>query len=150
MNVKFKIIETDLSQHSIVVRYYTDYFTEDNLSSSFTTNSSGEQTIDRNPDGSPRRCITDYNINIWKTDPPPTADDLIELAKQSAPYDWFKLRYDVLNPDVDTSLSAVSSLLGKEFVAEEPAPPQKLEVTSDKDIESQIQEMIKALSANVG
>lgn len=46
MNVKFKIIETDLSQHSIVVRYYTDYFTEDNLASSFTTNSSGEQTIE--------------------------------------------------------------------------------------------------------
>jgi hypothetical protein len=147
MNVKFKIIETDLSQHSIVVRYYTDYFTEDNLASSFTTGSSGEQTIDRNSDGSPKRCITDYNINIWKTDPPPTADDLVKLAKQSAPHDWFKLRYDVLNPNVDTSLSAVSSLLGKEFVAE---PPQKLEVISAKDIESQIEELIKALSANVG
>jgi len=147
MNVKFKIIETDLSQHSIVVRYYTDYFTEDNLASSFTTGSSGEQIIDRRPDGSPVRCITDCNINVWKTNPPPIEEDLIELAKQSAPYDWFKLRYDVLNPNVDTSLSSVTSLLGKEFVAEEPVPPQKVDIISEKDIESQIEDMIKALSA---
>jgi hypothetical protein len=28
MNLKYKIIETDTAQHSIVVRYYTDVVTE--------------------------------------------------------------------------------------------------------------------------
>jgi hypothetical protein len=146
MNVKFKIIETDLSQHSMVVRYYTDYFTEDNLASSFITGSSGEQTIDRRPDGSPIRCVTDCNINIWQTEPPPTEEDLISIAKQSAPYSWFKLRYDVLNPNVDTSLSAVNSLLGKEFIAEEPAPivkPETKEISEDH-----IEALIRELTSN--
>jgi len=103
MNVKFKIIETDLSQHSIVVRYYTDYFTEDNLARS---------------------------------------------AKQAAPYDWFKLRYDVLDPNVDTSLSAVDSLLGKEFTAEKPIPIP-IPVQKEQITEDQIEALIRNLTSNV-
>jgi len=73
MNFKFKILSFDLSQHSIVVRYYTDFLTEDNLATSFNLDGS----IERNKDGSPIRCQTDYNLNIWKTNPPPTEEEII-------------------------------------------------------------------------
>jgi hypothetical protein len=148
MQIKYKIIETDLTQHSIVVRYFTDYFSEDNLATSYTTNESGETIIDRNPDGSPKRCQTDYNINVWQTDPTPTEEDLLAIAKQSAPYSWFKLRYDVLNPNVDTSLSAASSLLGKEFVAEQPVFVPKQTENLNELSEEHIESLIRELTAN--
>lgn len=118
MEIKFKILEIDQSQHSILVRYFTDYFTEDNLASSFTTDQSGQTIIDRNLDGSPKRCQTDYNINIWKTNPSPTLEDIKKLANDAAPYEWFKLKHDVLDPAVDTSLSNANALIGQIFTYE--------------------------------
>lgn len=120
MEIKFKILEVDQNQHSIVARYFTDYFTEDNLAVSYTTDQSGQPIIDRNLDGSPKRCQTDYNINIWKTAPAPTPEDIKTAISQAAPYDWFKLKYDVLDPNVDTSLSNANGLIGQVFICEKP------------------------------
>jgi len=116
MEVKFKIIDVDSSQHSMIVRYYTNLLTEDSLATSYNP----DGTIARRSDGSPQRCQTDYNFNIWQTDPPITEEQIKKIANDGAPYDWFKLRHDILDPQIDTSLNVVSNLLNTEFDAIKP------------------------------
>lgn len=144
MEVKYRIIDVDPNQHSIVVRYYTNVLSEDSLATSFNTDGS----IARGTDGSPLRCQTDYNINIWKTDTAPTAEEIQKIANDAAPYDWFKLKHDILNPNIDTSLSNVSSLVGKEFVAVKPVVAVVEEKTTEENIENEIQKIIDSLTAN--
>ena len=143
MEVKYRIIDVDPNQHSIVVRYYTNVLSEDSLATSFNTDGS----ISRGLDGSPLRCQTDYNINIWKTETPPTVDDIKKIANDSAPYDWFKLKHDILDPNVDTSLSAVSSLLNQEFVAQKPVSVVET-IMNDENIENEIQKIIDSITSN--
>lgn len=144
MEVKYRIIDVDPNQHSIIVRYYTNVLTEDSLAISFNTDGS----IARRADGSPQRCQTDYHINIWKTDTAPTAEEIQKIANDAAPYDWFKLKHDILDPNIDTSLSNVSSLVGKEFVAVKPVIAIVEEKTTEENIENEIQKIIDSLTAN--
>lgn len=127
MEVKYKIIDVDPSQHSIVVRYYTDLLSEDSLATSFNSDGS----IARRPDGSPQRCQTDYNFNLWQTNPQLTTDDIKKIANDGAPYDWFKLKHDILDPNVDTSLDVVSDLLNIEFDAVKPVVAHLISETSN-------------------
>jgi hypothetical protein len=150
--VKYRIIEVDSSQHSIVVRYYTDILSQDDLATSFDTNN----TIMRRPDGTPQRCQTDYNINIWKTDPSPTIEDIHEIAKGAAPYDWFKLKHAVLNPNVDTTLNVVNSIINQEFTAVKPKLPDlTIDVVNNDNganttetTEEEIQNLINSILQN--
>jgi len=144
MEIKYRIIDFDPNQHSITVRYYTNLLTEDLLAISFNN----DGTILRKDDGTPARCQTDYHINIWKTNPPPTLDDIKRIANDSAPYDWFKLKHDILDPDVDTSLSEVSSLINQEFIAEKPMSVAEVAIQENTDIESEIQKIIDSITSN--
>ena len=47
----------------------------------------------------------------------PTEEDIKSIAKSAAPFDWFKLKHDIADANVDTSLSEVSSLINQEFSA---------------------------------
>jgi hypothetical protein len=147
MEIKFKIMEVLPEQHSMVVRYYSDVLTEDSLAISFNPDGS----IARRPDGSPQRCQTDYNFNIWQTNPALSQDDIKRIANDGAPYDWFKLKHDILDPNIDTSLSAVSSLISQEFVAQKPISVVELamqnETQENADIESEIQKIIDSLTS---
>jgi hypothetical protein len=105
----------------MVVRYYTDEITEQDLATSYIVDENGNSILQTRTDGSPVRCQTDYNINIWKT-PAPSENEIKEIITQSAPYDWFKLKIAIKNPDIDTSLSNVFPLLDREFVAIAPQP----------------------------
>ncbi len=144
MEAKYRIIDVDPNQHSIIVRYYTDVLTEDSLAISFNSDGS----IARRSDGSPQRCQTDYHINIWKTDTAPTAEEIQKIANDAAPYDWFKLKHDILDPSIDTSLSNASSLIGKEFSAVKPVIAVVEEKTTEENIENEIQKIIDSLTAN--
>lgn len=135
MEIKYKIISVDPSQHSIIVRYYSDLISEDSLATSFN----GDGSIARDENGSPLRCQTDYNINVWQTTSTPTIEDIKNIANLSAPFDWFRLKHAILDPNVNTSLSAAYSMLNQEFVAQE---PQK---TIDDDVEKEIQQIIDSL-----
>jgi phosphoribosylformylglycinamidine (FGAM) synthase PurS component len=152
MEVKFKIIDIDSSQHSMIVRYYTNLLTEDSLATSYNP----DGTIARRSDGSPQRCQTDYNFNIWQTDPPITEEQIKKIANDGAPYDWFKLRHDILDPQIDTSLNVVSNLLNTEFDAIKPVfsidtidTNANTESTLSEDhIENLINELLNNSSAN--
>ena len=97
--IKYKIIETNVAEHSIVVRYYTDIVTEAMLST---------DTLD----GIIRRCRTDYSFDLPV--PTPTGTALHDFIVARAPTDWLHTQEDVLNPNVDTSLSEIIPLVGIE------------------------------------
>lgn len=123
MTVKFKILNKELDQHSVVVRYYTDTFTEDSLATSYINDANGNRVIDRNPDGSPKRCQTDYNINIWNvaaTQITANSAALVDYISKAAPFDWFDLKEAVMNVNVDTNMALVDALIGVEFKTERP------------------------------
>lgn len=100
--IKYKIVEVHDESHSIVVRYYTDKITEQSLA------------IDT-LDGVIRRCRTDYSIDLPV--PAPTGDDLHKFIIRYAPTQWFEIQEAVLDPAIDTSLTAIKQELNKEVVA---------------------------------
>ncbi len=156
MTVKFRILNKELDQHSVVVRYYTDYLTEEDLATSFIVDANGSKFIERGADGKPLRCQTDYNINIWNvqaTQSGANSNAVIDYISRSAPFDWFELRKEVLDPNVNTDMPLIDSLIGTEYQAEKPVIesaviPEKLELT-ESEIEALINSMVSNLvSAN--
>ena len=99
MNIHYKIVEVWPDDHLMVARYWTDILTEEMLAGD----------VNRNPDGTPVRCRTDVAINI--PIPVPSVEELDIFIKKNAPLGWLKMMEDVKNPDVDTDVSHVSSLL---------------------------------------
>lgn len=152
MTVKFRILNKELDQHSVVVRYYTDYLTEDDLATSFTVDSNGSKVIERGADGKPLRCQSDYNINIWNvqaTQSGANSNAVIEYISRSAPFDWFELRREVLDPNVNTDMPLIDSLIGTEYQAEKPVFVPSI-VSENKELtESEIEALINSMVANL-
>ncbi len=98
--MKYKIIEINSDDHSIVVRFYTSKVTEADLA---------VQVDDK---GNILRCRTDFSIELPV--PPPTGDALEKFILRRAPRDWLKIREDVTDPMVDTSLAYLLPMLGVE------------------------------------
>jgi hypothetical protein len=99
INLKYKIVEVNTNEHSIVVRYYTDITTEEMLA---------VDTLD----GVIRRCRTDYSLDLPV--PAPSGADLDTFIVARAPVVWFETQQAVANPSVDTSLSSILPLLNVE------------------------------------
>lgn len=144
INIKYKIISVDESEQSIVVRYWTDFLSEEELA------------IDaqKNEDGTPVRCKTDYNFNIW--DSVKTEKDLDKMITSYAPIEWFKLQYKVKNPDIDNtingSLLVVKGLLNKthekEVELNKNNSSNELNELSDEDIEKLLSEILEKQTTN--
>ena len=152
MEIKFKIIELHQDQHSMVVRYWTDLFSQDDLATSVSYDTNGNKIIDRREDGLPARCQTDMNINIWQV-PAPDANVIIQIANNSAPYDWFALKHAVADPSVDTSLANVATVMNTEYVAERPiiqvpAAEAVQQQTTETLTEEEISALINSLISN--
>lgn len=100
--IKYKIIEVDEAQHSIVVRYYTDIITEEMLATDIL-------------DGIIRRCRTDYSIDL--PIPAPTGAELDKFISLRAPIDWLTAQEAVKDPEINTTLDHIKSLINQETVA---------------------------------
>jgi hypothetical protein len=109
MNIKYKIIKINTEDHSITVRYYTDKLTEEYLTSFKTY----EGKPIYNEDGSLKGCRTDYNLNIWQV-PAPTEEELEKYIILNAPAAWLTLQEKILDPNTDTSMSGILTLLNIE------------------------------------
>lgn len=120
MNLKYKIVEVHPQQHSIVVRFYTDTVTEHMLAVQTDTVT-----------GSILRARTDYNIDL--PIPAPVGEALDAFIYARAPRDWLAIQEAVLNPEVDTSMTNLSAMLGVEKVLTPPAPvaPATVVTTSE-------------------
>lgn len=151
MEIKFKIIEIHPDQHSMVVRYWTDMFSQDDLASSISFDNDGNKIIDRREDGTPARCQTDMNINIWQV-PAPSSNAIIQIANNSAPYDWFALKHAVADPAVDTSLANVAAIMNTEYLAERPIiqVPAAQQQPTETLTEDEISALINSLISNTG
>jgi hypothetical protein len=103
MDIHYKIVEVNPNEHSIVVRYFTDTLTEEKLS----VDPENKHTLE---DGSPLRCRTDYFLNLPV--PAPTGEALQRFIMERAPVMWFDIHDKINDPNVDTSLSELSSLIG--------------------------------------
>ena len=79
----YKIIEANEEEQSITVRYWTDFLSEEELAAD----------NNRNPDGTPVRCRTDYNFNIW--DNTKTTEEIEKMIVSSFPREWFLLKYEI-------------------------------------------------------
>lgn len=115
MTIKFKIVEANPEQHSIVVRFYSDDLTEEMLCVQRDENT-----------GAILRCRTDFNIDLPV--PAPEGDALVEFISARAPVRWFEIQKAVADPNVDTSLSHAIGLMGLEQTHK--APEQKPAVFS--------------------
>jgi hypothetical protein len=134
MNLHYKIVEVWPSDHLIVARYWTDILSEEFLASD----------SNRNEDGTPVRCRSDVSLTL--PIPAPTGDDLEKLILRNAPVVWLQTLEDVHNPNVDTSLSELQTLVGvakskslKEV--QEIVNPQISSVLSDEDITALIEKL---------
>lgn len=152
MEIKFKIIELHPDQHSMVVRYWTNLISQDELATSVSYDSNGNKVIDRREDGSPARCQTDVNINIWQV-PAPESNVIIQIANNAAPYDWFALKHAVADPTIDTGLSNVAAVMNTEYIAQRPviqvpAAEQQQQQNTETLTEEEITALINSLISN--
>ena len=103
MHIHYRIVEVWPNDHLIVVRYWSDSVPEAMLGSS----------PQKNEDGTWVRCRTDVSITLPV--PAPRGEELEELILRNAPRHWLKTLEDVMNPNVDTSLSHIIEMQGKSF-----------------------------------
>lgn len=105
--IKYRIVEINKNDHCIVVRYYTDLFTEDYLANFFNEDGS----IQRTQAGYPVRCRTDFSLSIAHI-PKPTKEQILEIVNTAAPRQMFKTMEGVFANTYN--LNDAESLLGVE------------------------------------
>lgn len=114
MELKYKIVSIDETEHSAVVRFYTDVVTEEMLAT------------ERDAQGNITRTRTDYHINL--PHPLPADDELHDFFLRHAPVQWFHLKEKIADPNVDTSLARLRVKVGSEksqgVVIEHGKPPR--------------------------
>jgi hypothetical protein len=120
MNFKYKIIEVHPEQHSIVVRFYTDKVSVEHLC---LKDEDGNPRL--NEDGEIARCKTDFNINLWEV-PAITGEALHARIVECCPSILLALEEKILDSELDTSLTGMTSLIGEEVEGESTIPSSEL------------------------
>jgi len=100
MNIHYKIVEVWPNDHLIVARYWTDNVSEESLASD----------SNRKEDGTPVRCRSDVAITL--PIPAPTGIELEKIVLANAPKAWLETLEKVADPNIDTSLEGLQSLVG--------------------------------------
>lgn len=100
--IKFKIVEVNDADHSIVARFYSDKVTEADLS------------VDE-VDGVIRRARTDISIGLPV--PTPVGADLDAYILKYAPSEWLATIEAVRDPGVQTDMAEATARLGVEKTA---------------------------------
>lgn len=136
MKVYYRILEVNENEHSFVVRYYTDKLTENILATDLNIDGS----IRRTKEGYPTRCRTDYNIAFFEHNVP-TEEDIKKKIDQSAPIEWFKLKENILDPNVETSLSSLKSIPQVGEVSEPVKLVSSAKILSDEEIDNLLSEL---------
>jgi hypothetical protein len=100
MKVHYKIVEVWPQDHLIVARYWTDLISEIDLASDPS----------RKDDGTPWRCRTDVSISLQV--PAPQGEELETIILRNAPIGFLKTLEAVKDPNTDTSLDHIKTMLG--------------------------------------
>ena len=135
MKIHYKIIELHPDVHSIIVRYYTDIVTEEHLATDKSP------SAPRRGDGTPTRCLTDYNFNL--PIPAPSDEELHKMLESMAPVEYFKIQEQIIDPNIDTSLDRLRLQIGavksvevdrNPVIADSPLPTTADKVLTDEEI----------------
>lgn len=140
--IKYRIIEMNDKEQSIVVRYYTDLLSEEALAAD----------SNRNPDGIPVRCRTDFSMNLYDADYVKDEESLHKFLLDAAPTDWFRLQHesilgiekrsiDFVKPHFNKTYEKTVELKKPELIKIEEKLPETL---TDEEIDK----LIEQLSAN--
>lgn len=126
MNIYLKIIKHITEEHSVIFRYYTDVINEE-----FLAHHDGRGNIERLSDGSPARCRTDSNLNIF--DSTILSEDELKkyiVTNAPPPISWFELQEKIQKNELSNSADVLSSAEGKTFTftKEELTPPAPVDV----------------------
>lgn len=123
MKLFWQIREKHPDQHSIVVRYFSDEISENDLS------------VDGNVDekGKPIRCRTDFNITL-PVNPPPTRESIQALIEAHAPYSFFQTLSAVRNNKIAEYHDVVDDMMkdGPQEII--PPPPPKIDIVLDEEL----------------
>jgi hypothetical protein len=106
MKLHYKIISVDEAEDCIVVRFYSDMMSEEEL------------CVERDREGKITRCRTDYNINL--PIPAPQEERLHKFILTKAPDWWLWMKDQYKKGKID--LSHVKELIGKEYTQEYNTP----------------------------
>lgn len=119
MDIKYRIIEKNEDEHSIVVRYWTDIISELDLVTEYDAN--GNPILTSN--GWPVRCRTDSNLNLYDL-PNPSEEELIDFIEKNAPADWLVMKHNIASGNVSYSLNSTNNIFGQErsFLYVKPEP----------------------------
>jgi hypothetical protein len=125
MQLKYKIIEANAAEHSIVVRYTTDQLSAEDLSLNIVDG----QPV-RNEAGEVARCRTDYNLNLPY--PAPTGAALEQFIVGCAPTHWLEVQGALKAGNSDPVMPMLIQHIGTEytpgttagFVPTEPLPQE--------------------------
>lgn len=107
MNIGYRIVKVDPSEHGILVRYFTDKVTEMDLATSLNQ----DGTVKVNADGYPLSTRTDMFMSIYQF-PTPTFAQIEKDIMLRAPVDWLRLQENVKDKAVDTTLSELKNHVG--------------------------------------
>ena len=107
MNLGYRIVKADSSEHGILVRYWTDKVTEMDLATSFNE----DGTVRVNADGYPLSTRTDVFMSIYET-PAPSYEQIVKDIILRAPIDWLKLQESIVDVNVDTKLAELKEHVG--------------------------------------
>jgi len=136
MNIYYKIVEVWPQDHLIVVRYFTDTITENELASAPGTK----------PDGTPVRCRTDVSLSI--PIPEPTEEELKKIILFNCPVEFFKTQEKLKDPEIDTSMSTYQAQLNvvkattlEEIDALRTPPPSPQQDLTEEEINQLIQQL---------
>lgn len=131
MNINYRILKIDNEAHSVVVRYFTDVVSENDLSS--MKNPDGSPVLGE--DGYPIQCMTDTSLTLYDVQNP-TEADVDVLVKRAVPSDWLKLREDIKLGTVASDLSGLSGINKSGsfvFVASDPLQENQVAISSNVD-----------------
>lgn len=114
MKIKYKIVENHSSEYQVVVRYYTDIITEQELN----VIPYGDITYDDslNEDGTPKRCRSDVSLDL--PIPLPSDEELNKYFLMNAPVTWLEKLEKLKDPSVDKTLTNIENMVGVEKVVD--------------------------------
>jgi hypothetical protein len=136
MNIHYRVVEVWPENHSIVVRYWTDIISEEDL----------KADDNRKPDGSPWRCRSDASLTLPV--PAPTGEELHKMIKFNAPTAFLETLEKVADPNIDTSLSHISFDEGGSTTLKEvldirsPIPPEVTAANPNVLTDEEIQKLL--------
>jgi hypothetical protein len=107
MKINYRVLSYNEKDHSMLIRYWTDVLSEDDLALMFDEYGK----IIYNANGYPVRARTDINVTFYDN-PNPSNEDIINKIKSSGPIGWLELMEKNKLANTEYALSNVANFVG--------------------------------------